>query len=87
MLNTVFCLAMIFLPVSGLVLWWKRRPAGAVRLAAPPQPGAFPLAKGAILAVLGLSLAFPMLGVALLVVLALDLLVIAPLPALRRLVS
>jgi len=86
-LNTVFCLAMIFLPVSGLVLWWKRRPAGAVRLAAPPQPGAFPLAKGAILAVLGLSLAFPMLGVALLVVLALDLVVIAPLPALRRLVS
>ncbi len=86
-LNTVFCLAMIFLPVSGLVLWWKRRPAGAVRLAAPPQPGAFPLAKGAILAVLGLSLAFPMLGIALLVVLALDLLVIAPLPALRRLVS
>jgi uncharacterized iron-regulated membrane protein len=87
MLNTAFCLAMIFLPLSGLVLWWNRRPAGATRLAAPPMPGEMPLAKGAILAVLGLSLAFPMLGISLLAVLAIDLLVVAPLPALRRLVS
>lgn len=42
-LNTCFCLSVIFLCGSGLVLWWKRRPAGALRLAAPmrcPMPRA-----------------------------------------------
>ena len=27
-LNTVFCLAIIFLTVSGVVMWWLRRPKG-----------------------------------------------------------
>ena len=83
-LNTGFCLSMIFLAVSGLVLWWKRRPAGAFRLAAPPRPEDVPYAKGALLITLALSMAFPMLGLALLAVIALDLAVLGPIPALRR---
>lgn len=83
-LNTLFCVAMIFLPVSGLVMWWKRRPPGAARLAAPPAPAEVPYAKGAILITLALSLAFPVLGLTLLAVIALDLLILTPIPALRR---
>jgi uncharacterized iron-regulated membrane protein len=85
-LNTVFCLSVIVLAVSGLVLWWKRRPAGA-RLGAPPRPVDIPYAKGALLVTLGLSLAFPMLGLVLLGVMVLDLVVLTALPPLMRLVN
>ena len=85
-LNTGFCLSVIVMAVSGLILWWKRRPAGA-RLGAPPRPVDIPYAKGALLVTLELSLAFPMLGLTLLGVIALDLVVLAAVPPLKRLVS
>ena len=85
-LNTGFCLSVIGMAVSGLVLWWKRRPAGA-RLGAPPRPVDIPYAKGALLVTLALSLAFPMLGLTLLGVMALDLVVLSALPPLKRLVN
>ena len=85
-LNTGFCLSVILMAVSGLVLWWMRRPAGA-RLGAPPRPTDIPYAKGALLVTLGLSLAFPMLGLTLLAVIVLDLVVLSALPPLKRLMS
>jgi len=86
-LNTVFCLSVIFLSVSGLVMWWKRRPSGAARLAAPPLPVDLPMWKGAVFLALVLSLAFPLVGLTLLAVLALDLVVLANMPALKRALS
>jgi uncharacterized iron-regulated membrane protein len=86
--NTVFCLAVLFLCVSSVVMWWKRRPAGmAGRLAAPPVPRDMPMWQGAVLVGLAVSLAFPLAGLTLIAVLALDVLVLQRLPALRRLVS
>lgn len=82
-LDTLFCLAMIFLPLSGLLMWWIRRPERALRLAAPPLPDDVPFVKGALLVTLLLSLAFPMFGLTLLAVLAFDLVVLAGLPFLR----
>lgn len=83
-LNTVFCLAMVFLPVSGLVMWWKRRPERAFRLAAPPAPqgAAFWWTAAGVVVVLGL--AFPLGGVAIAAVVVLDLLVVRWLPRVRR---
>ncbi|NVK61136.1 MAG: PepSY domain-containing protein [Rhodobacteraceae bacterium] len=86
-LNTAFIAAMIFVSVSGLVLWWKRRPAGAGRLAAPPVPADMPMWKGAVLVALVLAMAFPMAGVALLSVIAVDLLVLSNAPRLKRALS
>lgn len=86
-LNTVFCLAIIFLSLSGLVMWWMRRPAGAARLAAPPRPDLVPLTKGVVLIALLLSMAFPMLGISLLLVLLFDLLVLGAVPPLKRALS
>lgn len=87
-LNTIFCLGMVFLSVSGIVMWWVRRPARAsFRLAAPPLPVAMPLWKGAVFIGLVLSLAFPLVGLTLIAVLALDLLVLSRIPALARAVS
>jgi uncharacterized iron-regulated membrane protein len=85
-LNTVFCLSIIFVAVSGLVMWWKRRPS-ALRLGAPPRPAEIPYGKGALLVTLGLSLAFPMLGLTLLAVIVLDLVILSAVPPLKRLVS
>lgn len=86
-LNTIFCLSIIFVSVSGAVMWWMRRPAKAGRLAAPPMPRDMPLWQGAVLVGLAVSLAFPMAGLTLLAVLALDVLVISRIPKLRRLLS
>ncbi|MEM7508372.1 MAG: PepSY domain-containing protein [Pseudomonadota bacterium] len=82
--NTVVCLSVVFLCLSSVVLWWKRRPANARRLAAPPLPKNMPLWQGAVLVGLGISLAFPMAGLALFTVLVLDTLILSRLPKLRQ---
>ncbi|TWG95900.1 PepSY-associated transmembrane protein [Mesorhizobium sp. J18] len=35
-LNLLFCSAIILMAISGVVMWWKRRPKG--KLAAPLYP-------------------------------------------------
>jgi len=86
-LNTIFCLLIVFLCISGVVMWWKRRPSGALRLAAPPLPVDLPLWKGAVFLALLLSLAFPLVGLTLLAAMALDLLLLSRIPVLRRALS
>jgi len=86
-LNVVFCLSVIFLSVSGVVMWVKRRPSRAGRLAAPPMPADLPFWKGAVLVGLFTSLAFPLVGLTLLAVLAFDVLLLGNLPALKRALS
>ncbi|SOH95695.1 PepSY-associated TM region [Monaibacterium marinum] len=86
-LNTVFCLSVIFISVSGAVMWWKRRPSKAGRLAAPPMPRDMPLWQGAALVGLAVSLAFPLAGLTLLAVMALDVLILSRIPAMRRILT
>ncbi|MCK9910858.1 PepSY domain-containing protein, partial [Microbacteriaceae bacterium K1510] len=73
----------IFLCVTGPVLWWTRR-AGATGMAAPR--GRLPLFTNIVLlaAVVALGLFLPLFGLSLLVILAVDLLVIRRVPALRQ---
>ncbi|MGR3714121.1 MAG: PepSY-associated TM helix domain-containing protein [Shimia sp.] len=85
--NTLVCLSVIFLSVSGFVMWIKRRPSKALRVAAPPTPADMPFWKGALLIAVLLSLAFPLLGATLLAVLAFDVLVVSKIPALKRALS
>lgn len=86
-LNTGFCLSILFLSVSGLVMWWQRRPAQSARLAAPPRPRDLPFWKGAAALVLVLSVAFPLAGLAIVAVLLLDATLLRLMPGLRRVVS
>ena len=83
-LNVVFCLSVIFVSISGLVMWVKRRPSKAGRLAAPPLPADMPFWKGAVLIGLFTSMAFPLVGATLLAVLAFDLLILSNIPAMKR---
>jgi uncharacterized iron-regulated membrane protein len=86
-LNTLFCLSVIFLSVSGMVMWWKRRPVGQWRIGAPPMPADRTLWKGAALLMLVLGAAFPLAGAVLLGALVLDLTVLRALPGVKRMVS
>lgn len=87
LINTALCLAVLLLSASGVVLWWRRRPARALRLGAPPAPERLPGWKGAALLAVLLGLAMPLVGLALVAVLALDVLLVQRVPALRRLLS
>lgn len=82
--NSIVCLSVLFLCVSSIVLWWKRRPINAGRLSAPPMPKELPLWQGAVLVGLAVSMAFPMAGFALLFVLAIDVLILSRFPKLRH---
>ena len=75
-LVNLVCLSLIFLSVSGIVMWWKRRPKGAGRLVAPTVSEPGPLWKTGALVMLGTALLFPLSGAVLLAVLLLDLLVL-----------
>jgi uncharacterized iron-regulated membrane protein len=86
-LNTLFCLSVLFLSASGIVMWWKRRPAGVWRLVAPPMPAKPRLWKGAAILMLMLGLAFPLAGAALLGAILLDLSVLRFVGPLRRALS
>ena len=86
-LNIAICLLLIVVSVASVVMWLKRRPSGAARLAAPPRPELVPLTKGMVLIALVMSMAFPVLGLTLLAVLALDLLVLSWVPPLKRALS
>ncbi|PKP67983.1 MAG: PepSY domain-containing protein [Alphaproteobacteria bacterium HGW-Alphaproteobacteria-5] len=57
-LNLAFAGSILFIALSGAVMWWKRRPEGGLRLAAPPLPEAVPMWKGAVLIALLLAMAF-----------------------------
>jgi uncharacterized iron-regulated membrane protein len=76
------CIAIWLLAISGIVMWWKRRPTG--RLAAPARPTDARVywALGAVVA--PLAILYPLVGASLLAVLILDLIGRALIPALRK---
>jgi uncharacterized iron-regulated membrane protein len=86
-LNFVILCSVITICVTGIAMWWKRRPAGTGRLVAPPLPQDLPFWNGALMVALVLAMAFPMAGITLLVVVTLDVLVLARLPVLKRALS
>lgn len=79
----LFCLAVLFLCVTGPLMWWRRRPSRAGSLGAPrgrmPVRTTWWLAGG--LVVLGVVL--PLFGATLVAVLVLDLLVVRRVPRVR----
>ncbi|MBC8160687.1 MAG: PepSY domain-containing protein [Roseiflexaceae bacterium] len=75
------CLVVITLAFSAVVMWWQRRPAK--RLGAPAMPKNFPIWKGAVALIAVLGIAFPFVGISLVVVLLLDYLVIQRVPMLK----
>jgi uncharacterized iron-regulated membrane protein len=72
MLMLLPCIAIWVLTISGLAMWWKRRPRGAIG-APPPMSGA--RARGLIGALVIGGIVLPLFGASLLVIAALDFLI------------
>lgn len=79
------CLVIIVLCVSGIALWWLRRPVG--RIGAPPLPAYVQQWKAPLAIVAVLGIAFPLVGFSLLTVLLLDYLIISRIPVLKRVLN
>ncbi|MBL8907555.1 MAG: PepSY domain-containing protein [Rhizobiales bacterium] len=62
LLNTLFCLSVIFVTVSGLVMWWKRRPVGS--LGAPRYPRDYRVPRFILGAGIVVAVLFPLTGLA-----------------------
>jgi len=69
-LNTVYCLTVIFMVVSGIVMWWLRRPQAA--LGAPRYPRDYRIPRGILVIAIAVSLAFPLTGIAIVVFALID---------------
>jgi uncharacterized iron-regulated membrane protein len=69
-LNTVYCLTVMFMIVSGMVMWWMRRPAGG--LGAPRYPRDYRIPRTILGIAVVVSLAFPLTGIALVVFALID---------------
>ena len=78
----VLVIGIVMIVVSGLVMWWKRKPNG--KLGAPALPENVKVLKGVALIILVLGLFFPLVGISLLVVWALDYLVIKRIPIVKQ---
>lgn len=66
-MNVLACVAVIFLCVSGTLLWWLRRPAGSRALPVPPRIAGLPLRSGLTVLLVVMGIAFPLLGATLVV--------------------
>ena len=64
------CLMILLSSVSGLVMWWKRRPQGG--LGVPPLRHDLPTWKTGVFIILALAIAFPLVGASLIAVGLLD---------------
>lgn len=64
------CLGLVVMSVAAAVMWWKRRPPGA--LGVPPVPADARLPRGILGVAVAIGIVFPLVGATLLVALALD---------------
>jgi uncharacterized iron-regulated membrane protein len=74
--------AVLLSSVSAVVMWWKRRPTG--RLGVPPYPASRRVYIALWIIAIVFGVVFPISGVAILLMLAFDLLVVRTIPPLRR---
>ncbi len=75
-LGILACLGLIFFTVSGVVMWWKRRPAHAWALPKTVPGGLKPFPKGLMALMVVLCILQPTLGISMLIGLGVDWLVV-----------
>lgn len=83
--NTLFCLGIITICITGIVMWWIRRPTSKVRLGAPTKPKNLTAWKQAVWFILPVSLLFPLGAAAMIGVLILDRTLLITIPKARAL--
>lgn len=82
-LNVIFCLTIIYLCISGYIMWWKRRPRGSA-LCPPAQGRDLPTWKAAAVGLAMVALIFPTAAVAILAMMLVDKLLVSRVTILRK---
>ncbi|SFJ54867.1 Uncharacterized iron-regulated membrane protein [Thermoflavimicrobium dichotomicum] len=78
----IICLGIVGISITGLVMWWKRKPSN--KLGTPPLPKNFKLVKGVGVLVIALGILFPLVGLSLVIVWLLDWLIIKRIPMVKQ---
>lgn len=87
-LNTIVCLAIIVMCITGIIMWWKRRPSNTgFRLLPPAMPKNLPHFQNAMLVMLIISLLFPLVGLTLVSVLFLDFVLFSRINKLKKILK
>ena len=82
LLGLFTAVSLVLLSVSGVVMWWRRRPEGV--LGAPPPHGRVRFSAGLVIAMVIFAIYFPMLGASMIVVGLSERLVLRRIPAVRQ---
>ncbi|GAI79819.1 unnamed protein product, partial [marine sediment metagenome] len=69
-IGLISCLGIIMVSLSGLILWWRRRPAG--KLGAPTRATSTKLMKGLAFIVIAFGIFFPLVGISLIFIFFID---------------
>ena len=85
-LNVVFCLLVIFLCISGYVMWWKRRPSDSA-LCPPAQGKTLPQWTAAAVGLFAVALIFPTAAAAIVLVALLDWLLVSRIGFFKKLLK
>lgn len=76
LLNVFFCLAFIIIAITGVVMWWVRRPKGRATLGVPARFEQEKIWRSGLVTVLVVGLCFPLAGATIAIVVLLDWLVV-----------
>ncbi|WP_373563688.1 PepSY-associated TM helix domain-containing protein [Vibrio sp. Y2-5] len=82
-LNVFFCIAFIAIAVTGVVMWWIRRPSGRAALGVPPRFASSGIWKTGLVTLILLAVLFPLGGLTIVTTLILDWLLFSRVEKLR----
>jgi uncharacterized iron-regulated membrane protein len=85
--TTLVALLIAMLPITGICMWWLRRPSRVWRLAAPPRPANARAPLVALVTAVLVGIAFPVVGVTFVLVATFDYLIVQRVPAVRSALS
>lgn len=81
LISLFICLGVIFVAISGIYLWWKRKPEKGM---GAPQAPALLKTKSFLFLMAALSILFPLVGLSILFVWLVDWLIIQRIPSVRK---
>ncbi|PWV89431.1 putative iron-regulated membrane protein [Paenibacillus cellulosilyticus] len=77
------CITLAGTSFLGVVMWWRRRPKGSMKLGAPGANHTYKLQKGVAAIVIIMAILLPLVGITLIAALILDWLILRRIPAVR----
>ena len=81
LISLFICLSVVFVAISGIYLWWKRKPQNGI--GAPAAPALFNT-KAFLFLMIGLGILFPLVGLSILAVWLIDWLLIQRIPSVKK---